>query len=53
MLQGGTSRDRASELEVKRYAALVTSAKFAAWRQRQEALRMRTRFRGEVRHETA
>ena len=38
MVQGGTARrDRASEAEVARYRKLVTSAKFAAWRERQEA----------------
>ena len=37
MLQGGTKKDRASEAEVARYRKLVSSAKFAAWRERQEA----------------
>ena len=37
MIQGGTTRDRASEAEVAYYQKLVTSAKFAAWRERQEA----------------
>jgi hypothetical protein len=40
MLQGQTSRGRASELEVARYDKLVKSAKFVAWRERQEAQRM-------------
>ena len=43
MMQGGTTGDRASELEVKRYTTLVASAKFAAWRQRQEARKLRPR----------
>jgi hypothetical protein len=43
VLQGGSYTERASELEVKRYQKLVaSSAKFAAWRQRQEA-RLRQR----------
>jgi hypothetical protein len=37
MLQGRPCTERASELVVKRYQKLVASAKFAAWRQRQEA----------------
>ena len=43
MLQGQTTRGRASELEVARYQKLVKSAKFVAWRERQEALILRTR----------
>jgi hypothetical protein len=38
MLQGESSRGRASELEVARYDKLVKSAKFVAWRERQEAM---------------
>ena len=41
MVQGGTWKDRASEAEVARYQKLVTSAKFAVWRERQEARLMR------------
>ena len=41
MMQGGSSRDRASKAEVARYQKLVTSAKFVAWRERQEARLMR------------
>ena len=41
MVQGGAYRDRASKAEVARYRKLVTSAKFAAWRERHEARRMR------------
>ena len=37
MMQGWTSRDRASKAEVARYQKLVSSAKFVAWRERQEA----------------
>ena len=37
MIQGGAFRDRVSAAEVARYRKLVTSAKFAAWRERQEA----------------
>jgi hypothetical protein len=37
MLQGQPVRSRVSELEVARYKKLVTSAKFVAWRERQEA----------------
>ena len=37
MLQGQSCKARASELEVARYDKLVKSAKFAAWRERQEA----------------
>jgi hypothetical protein len=37
MLQGGTRKDPASKAEVARYRKLVTSAKFVAWRERQEA----------------
>jgi hypothetical protein len=38
MVQGGTARrDRVSAAEVARYRKLVTSTKFAAWRERQEA----------------
>ena len=37
MIQGGALRDRASEAEVAYYQKLVTSAKFSAWRERQEA----------------
>jgi hypothetical protein len=37
MLQGQPVRSRVSELEVARYRKLVTSAKFVAWRERQEA----------------
>jgi hypothetical protein len=40
MLEGQPARSRASELEVARYDKLVKSAKFAAWRERQEARRM-------------
>ena len=40
MLQNQPYGTRASELEVARYDKLTTSAKFAAWRERQEALRM-------------
>ncbi len=40
MLQGQPYGTRASELEVARYDKLVKSAKFAAWRERQEARRM-------------
>ena len=43
MVQGGTTRDRTSEAEVARYRKLVTSAKFAAWRERQEAHILRRR----------
>ena len=43
MVQGGVQRDRASEAEVVRYRKLVTSAKFAAWRERQEARILRRR----------
>ena len=43
MLRGRPCTERASELEVKRYAALVASAKFVAWRQRQEARKLRSR----------
>ena len=46
MVQGGTKRDRASEAEVAYYQKLVTSAKFAAWRERQEA-RLRARVRAD------
>ncbi len=38
MLQNQPCTARASELEVARYDKLVKSAKFAAWRERQEAL---------------
>ncbi len=40
MLQGrpSTTKELASDLEVARYDKLVKSAKFAAWRERQEAL---------------
>ena len=41
MVQGGTWKDRASKADVARYRKLVTSAKFAAWRERQEARRTR------------
>ena len=37
MMQGGTSRDRASKADVARYQKLVASAGFVAWRGRQEA----------------
>ena len=37
MMQGGSSRDRASEAEVARYQKLVASAKFVAWGKEQEA----------------
>jgi hypothetical protein len=37
MLQGQSVRSRVSELEVARYKKLTTSAKFVAWRERQEA----------------
>ena len=37
LVQGGTWKDRAREAEAARYRKLVTSAKFAAWRERQEA----------------
>jgi hypothetical protein len=42
MMQGRpmATKELASELEVARYDKLVKSAKFAAWRERQEALRM-------------
>ena len=40
MLQGQPCRSRVSELEVARYDKLVKSAKFVAWRERQEAQRM-------------
>jgi hypothetical protein len=40
MLQGQPARQRVSELEVARYDTLVKSAKFVAWRERQEAQRM-------------
>ena len=42
MLQGRpkNTKELASELEVARYDKLVKSAKFAAWRERQEALHM-------------
>jgi hypothetical protein len=40
MLQGKPSRGRASDLEVARYDKLVKSAKFVAWRERQEARSM-------------
>ena len=40
MLQNQPYGTRASELEVARYDKLTTSAKFAAWRERQEAQRM-------------
>jgi hypothetical protein len=43
MLQRQTSRGRASELEVARYDKLTTSAKFVAWRERQEARILRDR----------
>jgi hypothetical protein len=45
MLQGRSSKTKelASDLEVARYDKLVTSAKFAAWRERQEALILLTR----------
>ena len=43
MMQGGTWRDRASEAEVARYQKLATSAKFVAWRERQEARILRSR----------
>ena len=37
MMQGGAKPDSASEAEVALYRKLVTSAKFVAWRERQEA----------------
>ena len=37
MMQGGSCYDRASKAEVARYQKLVASAKFVAWRERQEA----------------
>ena len=37
MMQGGSKLDRASEAGVARYQKLVSSAKFVAWRERQEA----------------
>jgi hypothetical protein len=40
MLQNQPYGTRASELEVARYDKLVKSAKFVAWRERQEAQRM-------------
>jgi hypothetical protein len=43
MLEGQPARSRVSELEVARYDKLVKSAKFAAWRERQEALIIRRR----------
>jgi hypothetical protein len=46
MMQGRpvATKDLASELEeVARYQKLVTSAKFVAWRERQEAQLLRTR----------
>jgi hypothetical protein len=43
VVQGGTWKDRASEAEVARYCKLVTSAKFVAWRERQEAHILRRR----------
>ena len=43
MVQGGTTKDRASEAEVARYRKLVTSAKFVAWRERLEARALRCR----------
>jgi hypothetical protein len=42
MLQGESSRGRASELDVARYDKLVKSAKFVSWRERQEAQRMQS-----------
>jgi hypothetical protein len=41
MLQNQPYGTRASELEVARYDKLVKSAKFVAWRERQEARRER------------
>ena len=41
MLQNQPYGTRASELEVARYDKLTTSAKFAAWRERQEAMLLR------------
>ena len=38
MMQGGVSRDRASDAEVERYREEVASAEFVAWREQQEAL---------------
>ena len=37
MMQGQSSKDRADDLDVARYSKLVTSAKFVAWREQQEA----------------
>ena len=37
MMQGGTSRDRASEAEVARYREHVASAEFVAWSREEEA----------------
>ena len=39
-VQGGTLKDRASEVEMARYRKLVTSAKFVTWRERHEATRL-------------
>jgi hypothetical protein len=43
MVQGRpqNTKELASDLEVKRYKELMTSAKFVAWRERQEALLLR------------
>jgi hypothetical protein len=38
MLQGQTSRGRATDLEVARYKEQVASPEFVAWREEQEAL---------------
>jgi hypothetical protein len=43
MLEGQRSRQRVSELEVAHYDKLVKSAKFVAWRKRQEAQRLQQR----------
>ena len=43
MMQGGTTKDRASKAEVARYLEHVASVEFVAWRERQEAHILRSR----------